>query len=58
MPTCDASKDCTTAVAMIDNSGFVYCAVHGMARRAHRPCRKLTPAESKKLSRGETIKRY
>lgn len=56
---CDMHADCTGEVSHIDNSGFVYCATHGVARRqSGRLCRKLRPHELNVLRRGETIARY
>jgi hypothetical protein len=44
---------------MIDQDGYVYCEPHGMRRRnGGRPCRKLRPAEVRKLARGERITKY
>lgn len=51
---CDMFSECTKAVAMVDNSGFLYCESHGLRR--DRPCRKLRPFELNRLMRGETIK--
>lgn len=48
--------DCAEAVSHIDGDGFTYCAAHGVRRRQHCKCRKLTPGEHKRLSRGETIR--
>ncbi len=56
-PTCDMHA-CAEPVAMIDHSGFVYCAKHGLARRAWRPCRKLRQHELNRLARGEQVRRY
>lgn len=57
-PTCEMTTTCTEPVAMMDNKGFVYCAGHGMARRAYCPCRKLRSHELHKIARGETITKY
>lgn len=47
---------CPSPVTHIDNKGFVYCERCGAARRtAGTPTRKLTTAESEKLTRGEPI---
>ena len=56
---CDMSGSCKEPVTHIEDSGFVYCTKHGLQRRAAgQRCRKLTPAELKRLKRGETIARY
>lgn len=53
---CDMRSDCTAPVSMIDDRGFAYCAPHGVSRRGGGiRCRKLTPAELRKLERGEVI---
>ena len=46
---CDMRDTCTAPVAYVDNKGFVYCQDHGIARKAYCSCRKLKPAEIKKL---------
>lgn len=56
--TCDGRAGCADPVSMLDQAGFVYCTRHGMWRRTHEPCRKLRPAELRKLARGEQIARY
>ena len=52
---CDMQEGCTQRVTNIDIKGFVYCAPHGEARKAYCRCRKLKPAELRKLERGESI---
>lgn len=54
---CDQEKDCKEPVSMIDNKGWTYCTKHGEQRKsAGVPCRKMKPAEIKKLEEGGTIK--
>lgn len=56
---CDMRDDCAAPVAYLDNRGFIYCADHGVTRRAGgTPCRKLRPAEIARLKAGQTIARY
>ena len=43
-------------IAYVDNKGFVYCGNHGPVRKQYCPCRKLRPAEAKKLEAGQAIK--
>lgn len=58
-PTCDMHKECLSPVTMLDNRGFIYCAAHGLQRRAGgTPCRKLTASEIRRIERGETIGSY
>ena len=52
---CDMERDCGEVVTHIDVKGFVYCAKHGVVRKAWQRCRKLTSAEVKKLERDEPI---
>ena len=42
---CDMSSACTASATHIDNSGYVYCEPHAIARRAWKPCRKMTKRE-------------
>lgn len=56
--TCDMERDCSEPVAMIDNSGFIYCENHGLRRRPGKPCRKLRPYELNRLLAGKQIKSY
>lgn len=58
LPNCDMRKGCAAPVAMLDQKGYVYCAVHGAARQTSQPCRKLRPHELNRLRRGETVERY
>lgn len=53
---CDMSLKCTGEVTHIDNSGWVYCAPHGVMRRNSKPCRKLRAGEIKRIQAGKTIK--
>lgn len=56
---CDMEKVCIQPVSHIDEKGFVYCASHGATRqRSGVLCRKLRPAEIKRLERGEAIRYY
>lgn len=55
---CDMTAGCTEPVAMIDNSGFIYCERHGRHRRTFRPCRKLRPHELNRLRRGQQVTHY
>ena len=56
--TCDMREDCREPVTMVDASGFVYCADHGLYRRIHKPCRKLRGWELRRLARGVPLNRY
>ncbi|QWY82830.1 hypothetical protein PP641_gp090 [Arthrobacter phage SilentRX] len=56
--SCDMSEDCKAEVTHIDNSGWLYCTSHGIARRSWKPCRKLRPHELNRLRRGEQVTRY
>jgi hypothetical protein len=58
LPPCDMHADCDQPVAMLDQKGYVYCAVHGASRQTSQPCRKLRPHELNRLRRGELIERY
>ncbi len=53
--SCTMESDCAASVTHIDNKGFVYCRDHGVQRKHHTPCRKLTRAEYKRLGAGLTI---
>lgn len=54
--TCDMEKGCDGVVTNIDAKGYVYCAPHGAQRRASGiRCRKLRPAEKKRLENGQSI---
>ena len=55
MIACDMTATCERDVAMIDREGYVYCEGHGMRRRMSQPCRKLRPAEIKRITNGERI---
>ncbi len=52
---CDMEHGCKETVTHIDNKGFVYCAKHGVERKAWRPCRKLRAFEVQRLLIGKTI---
>jgi hypothetical protein len=56
--TCDMQRDCAAPVTHIDRGGYVYCTRHGLQRRSDQPCRKLQPAELKRLQAGEALNRY
>jgi len=51
-------ESCTALVTHVDESGFVYCAAHGTARRAWKRCRQLRAHEIRRLERGEVLTRY
>lgn len=55
---CDMHRECTQTVTMIGNKGFVYCAQHGVSRRAsgYEQTRKLTALETRTLEHGGTIR--
>lgn len=57
---CDGWCDEANPVAMIGNKGYAYCAPCGVQRRqsGYENVRKLTPAELRKLERGEVLTRY
>jgi hypothetical protein len=55
---CAMVDTCAEPVAMVDQKGYLYCAGHGLQRRAYRPCRKLRPHELQAVARGELVKRY
>lgn len=56
---CDMTDHCTDPVTHIESKGFGYCTIHAETRRyyGHR-VRKLTPAERRKLERGEPVAEY
>jgi hypothetical protein len=56
--TCDMEKDCKAPVTYIDIKGYVYCAAHGVQRQSYQRCRKLRPAELKRLQAGGTVSKY
>lgn len=56
--TCDMKRDCTQPVAMIDQSGFIYCEGHGLDRRVWEPCRRLRGWEVRRLEKGNPLTRY
>lgn len=55
---CQMTNNCGSPVTHIDSSGFVYCEMHGRQRRAYKRCRKLKPAEIKRLESGQPLTRY
>jgi hypothetical protein len=55
---CDMATDCQAPVTHIDDKGYAYCTEHGRERQAWRRCRKLRPAELRKLQRGEQLAHY
>ena len=52
---CDMREDCGGVVTHVDESGYVYCLPHGNQRKYDKRCRKLRPAEIRKLLTGGTI---
>lgn len=52
--------DGTPPVAMLGNKGYIYCQPCGLSRRSsgYENVRKLTPAELRKLERGEVLSKY
>lgn len=55
---CDGERGCVQPVSHIDEKGYAYCAAHGEGRKAHCRCRKLRPAELKRLEKGEPLTKY
>ena len=55
---CDMRDTCVSTITHIDEKGFIYCAEHGADRQSWCRCRKLTPAELKRLQAGRTIASY
>lgn len=54
---CDMTHECLAKVSHIDDSGFVYCAHHGLARKSYgHLCRKLTAGELRTLENGGQIR--
>lgn len=50
---------CPDLPTYLDDSGFIYCAKHGPQRRdGYNRCRKLTPAEQRRIQAGIPIERY
>lgn len=47
--TCSMHSDCRKAVSHVDCKGMFFCATHAEQRRAWKSCRKLRPAEIKRL---------
>jgi hypothetical protein len=56
--SCQMDDGCTESVSHMDKSGFLYCATHGLQRRASRPCRKLRPHELTRIERGDQVTKY
>lgn len=52
---CDMERSCGSAVTHVDSKGYLYCTKHGERRKMGQACRKLQPAEIKKLEQGGTI---
>lgn len=52
---CDMDKECAASVTHVDVDGYVYCQRHGEQRKSYKRCRKLRPAEKRRLQRGRTI---
>lgn len=60
VPQCDMDHEhCEEEPTMIEDKGYIYCANHGLERRAygHR-VRKLRPHELNRIRRGEQVKSY
>lgn len=58
-PRCDMERDCDEPVTHIDHKGYVYCYAHGQQRKASGiRCRKLTPAEARRIAAGQPLTRY
>lgn len=55
---CQMTADCRQPVTYIDAKGYVYCTEHGQERQTYQRCRKLRPAELKRLQQGEPLKAY
>lgn len=56
---CDMKRACAYPVTMIDEKGFSYCTIHGIARRSSGlRVRKLRPWEIKQLESGQPIPSY
>jgi hypothetical protein len=49
---------CLKSVSYIDKRGFVYCDAHGLQRKQHEPCRKLTKSEIGQLFITGMIDKY
>lgn len=55
---CDGDLGCAKVVTYIDDKGYVYCRVHGIARKSWRRCRKLTSKELKWMKAGKPLGAY
>lgn len=55
---CEMRSDCPETAAYLDTKGYIYCTGHGQLRQSSQRCRKLRPAELRKLERGEVLTRY
>lgn len=55
---CDMTKECPEEVTHIDEKGFLYCARHGYQRKNVMRCRKLRPAELKRILENQPIKKF
>lgn len=49
-PRCDMTEDCQKPITHVDSAGYIYCADHGLQRRAYEPCRKLRAWELRRNS--------
>lgn len=58
MLKCEFKDGCPHPVTHLDPKGFIYCTMHAVIRKAYCRCRKLTPAELKRLQAGTPIARY
>lgn len=55
---CDMVKGCSDQVSHLDNKGYVYCSKHSLVRKQSHRCRKLKPAELRRLEQGQSLERY
>ena len=55
---CEMYRECPSEATHLDQKGFIYCEVHGVARRRFYPCRKMRPHEVRRLLTGRTINKY
>ena len=56
--TCDMHEECNLPTTYIDESGFIYCTGHGLARQSWKLCRKMRPHELRRIERGQQIDHY
>lgn len=57
---CDGWCGHANPATMLGSKGYLYCGPCGLQRRAsgYEKVRKLTPAEIRRIERGETLQRY